>query len=139
MPKKTVRAKIPVGHPEKLSDLVKDVWKRHENLGASSPFHGSTIINMTRYEQLKNEAIEKRERALELYAEAQALMEESRKAFGTDIGQTINTPNTLYFMLNNIKHMLLVEHKGNEEALSPWGFNVVIGSASVGAKKKKKQ
>jgi len=138
MPKKTIRIAIPTSQPDKLESLVADVWKQHVNLGAGSPLAGSTIINMARYEELKNEALEKRELARKLYAQANALTEQARNAFGVAAGQSITTPDTLYHELDKIKRILLVAHSGNEEALSEWGFNVVIRSASVGAKKKKK-
>ena len=138
MPKKTVRITIPTGYPKKLAELVEKVWDRHVSLGASSPFQDDTIINMTSYEQLKTEALEKRKRALELHAEAEALMMESKVLFGTGPGQKMSNPGTLIHLLNNIKRFLLVKHSSTEEDLSPWGFNVVIGMASVGAKKKKK-
>ncbi len=138
MSKKTVRITIPVDRVKKLSELVEGVWNQHVSLGASSPLVGNTVINMTRYEELMNEALEKRKRALELHAEAEALMHRSRMAFGIAVGQKITTPDTLYHLLNNIKHFLLVKHAGEEESLNPWGFDVIIGTSSVGAKKKKK-
>ncbi|MES2619898.1 MAG: hypothetical protein V4615_03525 [Bacteroidota bacterium] len=138
MPKKTIRIAIPTSHPDKLEELVADVWEQHLKLGASSPLAGSVIINMTRYEELKTEALEKRELARKLHAQANALTEQSRNAFGVGMGQSITTPDTLYHELDKIKRILLVAHSGNEEALSEWGFNVVVGSAGVGAKKKKK-
>lgn len=138
MSKKTVRITIPTSSPKKLSELVEKVWEHHISLGASSPLQGDTIINMTRFGELKTEALEKRKRALELHAEAEALMMESKVAFGISAGQKISNVDTLYHLLNNIKQFLLVKHSGREEALSPWGFDVVVGSSSVGAKKKKK-
>ncbi|MES2620370.1 MAG: hypothetical protein V4615_05915 [Bacteroidota bacterium] len=138
MPKKTVRITIPAAYPNKLAELVENVWNHHASLGASSPLHGDTIVNMTRYEALKTEALEKRKRALALHGEAEALMMQSKNAFGIAAGQKITTDDTLYHLLDNIKRFLMVKHSGTEEDLSPWGFNVVIGTSRVGAKKKKK-
>lgn len=138
MPKKTVRITIPTNHVKKLADLVSYLWENHVSEGASSPLLNNPLINMTRYEELMTEAVTKRKEALQLHARAEALMQQSRNAFGIGVGQTIQDPDTLYHLLNNIKRFLLVKHPGDEEALSEWGFNVVIGSSSVGAKKKKK-
>jgi hypothetical protein len=41
-------------------------------------------------------------------------------------------------MLDAIKRYLLLKRPGDEEALSEFGFNVVIRTANVGRKKKKK-
>lgn len=139
MPKKTVRITIPVDSPHDLALLVKAVWDKHAELGASSPLAGDLIINMTRYEELMTEALAARKQAVDLHHRAQALMGHSRVLFGIDAGQTLSTEDTLYHFLNNIKHFLLVKHRGLEEDLSVWGFNVVLGTSSVGAKKKKKK
>ncbi len=138
MPKRTVRIDIPAAYINDLAHLVERVWGHHVSLGSSSPFFDNSIVNMNRYEELMNEALSKRKRALELHAEAEALMQESRVIFGIDAGQTISTVDTLYHLLNNIKHLLKAKHAMVEHELSSWGFNVVIGSSSVGAKKKKK-
>jgi hypothetical protein len=137
MPKKTVRVTIPTAYPEKMSDLVTHLWERHVNMGASSPLHNNPMIDMTRFEELMNEAVGKRREAEKLYAQYKALMAESRIAFGINAGQTLSTTDTLYHFLNNIKHFLLVKSRGNEEALNSWGFDVKVGTSSVGAKKKK--
>jgi hypothetical protein len=93
---------------------------------------------MTRFGQLLTEAQAKRDQALALYEEALGLMQESRRLFGYDKGQTINTPDTLYYLMKSMKMVLLVKHMGVEESLTSWGFNVVISSSNVGRKKKKK-
>jgi hypothetical protein len=139
MPKKTVRVTIPTDQPEKMSDLVTHLWNTHVNMGASSPLHNNPFINMTRFEQLMNEAVGKRQEAEKLYAQYKTLMAESRIAFGINKGQTLSTTGTLYHFLNNIKQFLLVRSRGNEEELNIWGFDVRVGTSSVGAKKKKRK
>jgi hypothetical protein len=138
MPRKTVRADIPIDNPRKYTELIKQAWAKHTLLGASSPFHNHPDVNMSRFQQLMDEALQKREQAEALYEEAEALMQESRRLFGNDKGQTINTPDTLYYMLKSMKQLLLVKHQGVEQALEGWGFNVVISTSQVGRKKKKK-
>jgi hypothetical protein len=138
MPRKTVRADIPIDNPGKFSDLIKQAWAKHALLGAASPFHNHPDINMTRFQQLMDESLQKRTQAEALYEEAEALMQQSRVLWGNDKGQTINTPDTLYYMLKDIKQLLLVKHQGVEQSLEGWGFNVVISLSQVGRKKKKK-
>jgi hypothetical protein len=137
MPRKTVRVDIPVHQPDKYMTLVERVWKKHDDLGISSPLHNSTVVDMTDFEAKLNQAQEYRKQALEHYATAQKLMQESRVLMGLEDGQTINTKGTLYYMLDLVKRTLMTVHMGNEESLSEWGFNVVVRMANVGRKRKK--
>jgi hypothetical protein len=137
MGRKTVKIPIYQGNPEKFSDLIKDIWERHEEMGPSSPLLNNPLVDMGRFEALKTEAFEKRKQALKYYAHAQSLMQHARSLMGVDIGQTINTEDTLYNMVNQIKRYLLVKYPGSEEELLDWGFEVVIRTAKSPVRKKK--
>jgi hypothetical protein len=137
MPRVTVRADIPILRIDKFIALIEKAWNKHTSMGATSPFHNHPDIDMSRYEQLKNAALQKRKEALEHYEQAQELMQESRRLLGIDKGQTVNTRDTLYYFLKSMKMVLMVKHQGVEEGLTPWGYNVVIGSSGVGRRKKK--
>jgi hypothetical protein len=137
MSKRTIRATIPVNHIEKYVELVKKVWEKHTSLGASSPFHANPHVDMARFEELMTAALQKREEALKMHSDAEALMAESRKMMGLGKGQTIDTLGTLYFLLALIRGFLLVKHRTEEKHLVGWGFHLVEGYASVGRKKKK--
>jgi hypothetical protein len=137
MPRKTVRADIPVSNMDKFIELIEKAWKQHTALGNSSPFFNHPDINMTRYNQLKTAALQKRADALALYDEAESLMQQSRVLLGIDKGQTVNTVDTLYYMLKSMKMILLVKHQGVEQSLEAWGYNTVVSSSAVGRRKKK--
>jgi hypothetical protein len=64
-------------------------------------------------------------------------MNEAKTLYGTAEGQTINTLGTLYNMVGTIRDILLITYKDNEEELSKWGFNVVIGQAKSPKRKPK--
>jgi hypothetical protein len=49
-------------------------------------------------------------------------MGEARKILGTAIGQNINTEGTVFYMLETIKKLLMVKHRGVWENLSLWVF-----------------
>src|SRR6478609_2978043 len=127
MPKKTVKVTIPINNVDELSELIKFVWKTHVNMGTSSPFHNNPLINMARYEELMNTALTKRKESQQKHHEALLTMAEARKAFGTEIGQSLSSEDTLYRYLYSIKHFLLFKHSANEERLFDWGFKVKIG------------
>jgi hypothetical protein len=138
MPRKTVKADIPIYNINKFISLIEKAWSKHSSMAASSPFFNHPDIDMARYDQLKTAALQKRAEALRLYDEAEALMQESRQLMGIDKGQTVNTVDTLYYMLKSMKMLLLVKHQGVEESLQSWGYNTVIRMSPVGRKKKKK-
>jgi len=138
MARKTVRVPLPKGYPDKFIDLMKDIVEKHEELGASSPLNDPSVINMTDFKQKLEQADAMRKESIAHRAAAETKMNQAKHILGTDFGQTINTEGTLYYMLESIKMQLLNAHRGVEETLSTYGFDVVIGSASVGAKKKKR-
>lgn len=64
-------------------------------------------------------------------------MYESRQLIGVAPGQTVLTEGTLYNQTINAKKILLVLNRTNPEALSPWGFDVVVRIAKKTGPKKK--
>jgi hypothetical protein len=65
-------------------------------------------------------------------------MMQAKTDYGTAKGQTVQTKGTLYFTADVIKRRLLTTYKGNEESLSNFGFDVVVGQAKNPTKKKDK-
>lgn len=137
MARRTVRISLYKDKPEKFVDLLKSVLKQHENMGAASPLNDPSIIDMVLYKQRLEQAVLLREESEELRALAEAKMNEANVLFGRAPGQNINTPNTLYNLLETIKMFLKTRHMGEEESLSPFGFNVVVGTAKYAGRKKK--
>lgn len=136
MGRRTVRINLQTGNPEKFLELCKAIVEYNDALGASSPLASGDIIDMAAYSNTVAQAVEARERALELYAQAEAAMAQSRQLMGRAPGQSSTTPGTLYYSTLQIKKLLLVLETENPEALSPWGFDVVIRTAKSRGKKK---
>jgi hypothetical protein len=140
MAKVSLRVPLPFKYPDKLVDLMKGVVKKHEALAASSPLNNPSFIDMADFKAKLLAADELREKSIAARADAEAYMAQARMILGTAIGQSINTTGTLYFLLDLIKRILLVKYRGQEENLSMYGFEVVIGSTKpVGPKKKGKK
>jgi hypothetical protein len=62
-------------------------------------------------------------------AVAQKARQTRDQALGTADGQTAYTQGTALNVITYVRDQLLVTNEGQEEALSAYGFNVVIGSA----------
>jgi len=137
MSRRTTHVKVNPNLSKSFLELCEAIIARHNQLGAASPFADGSIINMTDYTDRATRARQKREEALELYAAAEAAMYESRQLIGATPGQTVLTEGTLYNQTINAKKILLVLNRQNPEALSPWGFDVVVRMAKKGGPKKK--
>jgi hypothetical protein len=136
MAKKTVRVDIPSKSPDAMLDLGKKIVKKHKADGAASPLTGGDV-DMALFEANVLKADTFRADAADLYAAAEKKMQEARKVLGIDVGQSINTLGTTYSDMDLIKGRLLNKNKGTEEALSLYGFNVVISTAKAPTKKTK--
>lgn len=138
MARRTVRIPIPIGHPEKYVTLIEDIWKKHIELGASSPLLNNPLVDMAGFETLMNEALSKRAQAIEYMELAHGLMGEARKVLGVTQGQTSFTEGTLYYHVVGIKKFLAMKHRDLEQNMEGWGFHVVVGTAKKPVRKKKK-
>ncbi|HHE37233.1 MAG TPA: hypothetical protein ENL20_01500 [Candidatus Cloacimonetes bacterium] len=130
----TVRKTIPRYKPLKLIKLAQDIIKKDEEMGDDSPLK---TLKMDILKQNLTTAIENRKESIKLRKQSESLMQISRRALGTDLGQNANTANTVYNFITIIRDLLSVIYRGNEEKLSLWGFNVVIGTSMPHRKKKK--
>ena len=137
MARKTIRVEIPVKKPNEFSKLLKKISEQHTTLGNASPLANNLKVDMNDFENKRNNADQKRSDAEKLRAQSEQAMKEAQTIYGTAKGQTINTPGTLYNMVGIIRDILLVTYKDNEEELSKWGFNVVIGQARSPKRKPK--
>ena len=132
MARKTVRVDVPINSPDAMLKLAGDIEKQHGDPEASSPLKPAKVAEMA---ARAVEAAKKRARADALDADAKTLRNAADVLIGTAPGQTAETPNTLYNDITGFRDALLVEHRGNEEALSGYGFDVVVGTAA-GPKRK---
>jgi len=137
MAKRVTRIKLPIRDPETFLTLCEDIVEQNNELGATSPFAGDDLVNMTKYADRVTLARQKRTEALEHYAIAEAAMGHYRELVGIHKGQDIQTIGTLYNVTANIKKILLAINNVNPEALSLWGFDVVVRSAKNPGRRKK--
>jgi hypothetical protein len=135
MARKTVRVKVPTNKPEDFLKLLGSVLKKHKQMGAKSPLTSLHMVNMKNFETMLTNAEQLRAKAEELRQQSENLMQQANTTIGVAKGQTAHTPNTLYSALVAVRDYLLVLNKGNEEFLSEWGFNVVVGTAKSPKKK----
>jgi hypothetical protein len=136
-----VISRIPLypNKPDKFIQLMKDIVAQHEELGASSPLHNSTIIDMAAFKLKLEKADGLRNESIKARARAEAKMNQARSLLGTNAGQTINTTGTLYYDLDLIKKLMMVTYRECLEEMSDFGFDVVIDTAKgIGRPKKVK-
>jgi hypothetical protein len=136
MAKRTVKVKIPVKSPDAMLALGKAIIKKHKADGAASQLTGGEV-DMTAYETNVNKADQLRAEAEDLHNQAEKKMQAARQILGIDAGQTINSVGTTYSDTDILKDRLLLKNRGNEEALSVYGFDVVVGTAKSPTKKPK--
>ena len=134
MARKTNKIEIPISKPDEFVKLLNKVSAKNKALGAGSPLKALAQFTMATYDAKMAEADALRAKAEELRSQSENAMEKARLLYGTGKEQNINTSGTLYNMISSIKTMLMVQNKGNEEALSEWGFQVVVKKASTGKK-----
>lgn len=130
MARRTVRVDVPTKKPEDFSKLLNDIKKQHTLLGDDSPLKDDPDIDMTTFIANLTQADGLRSESESLRNQSENKMQQARTLYGTSTGQSINTPGTLLFACDTIKRALLKKYKGNEEMLSTFGFNVVVGQAS---------
>lgn len=137
MSRRTTVIKLSPTSPDQFLTLCEAVVKRNNILGPASPLAGDDMVDMTLFAQRTELARQKRERAIELYAEAETLMAESRNLIGIGHAQTSLTTGTLYYLILKVKKLLQAMYTDTPEELSVWGFNVVMKLAKPGGRKKK--
>lgn len=135
----TIRIPLYKAYPEKFITLMKHVVRKHEEMGASSPLNDASVIDMADFKAKLEAADALRTESEALRGEAEAKMDQARKILGTSVGQTINTEGTLFYLIDIIKRVLLTKYRGEEESMSPFGFDVVKGKAKSGGRTKKKK
>lgn len=137
MARRTTSVKVKVNKPEEFLALCEAVLAKHLALGAASPFAGGDLVDMAAYQDRLTQARQKRNEALQYYAMAEAAMAHSRHLMGCHIGQSSDTPGTLLNSTLNIKKILLALNTTNPEAVTEWGFEVVVRLAKSPQRKKK--
>ena len=126
MARKTVRVDIPTSSPDTLMALSQTILKKHTADGNASPLDND---KMTKLQAALNIALPQNQAALDADAVAQKARQTRDQALGTADGQTVYTKDTAMNIVTYARDLLLVENEGTEEALTAYGFNVVVGSA----------
>jgi hypothetical protein len=135
MARRTVRVTIPKNSPEELSNLMNEVVKYDNSLGANSVLQQDPSIDMKSFAADLATADSNRDASIAMKAQSEDLMQQANNLYGISKTQTIDTPGTLYNRLDVIRRSLLKTNKGSEEVLSNYGFNVVIGQAKSPVRK----
>jgi hypothetical protein len=127
---------VPNSSPDDLVTLVDAILAQHDKLEAakagSSPLPAAEV---TKLRELFTQAKPARAKAKEYERQAQALFEQSTKLLGMASGQNSRTEGTVLTQTVKMRDLLLALNRGQENALEPWGFTVVMGSAAAPKKK----
>ena len=126
MARKTVRVDVPTGSPDALISLGQSILKKHTADGNASPLDND---KMTKLGTALGIAVPQNQAAKDADAVAQKARQVRDQALGTADGQTAYTKDTALNLITYARDLLLVEDEGQEEALTAYGFNVVVGSA----------
>jgi hypothetical protein len=127
MARKTIRVTIPSGSPDNLIKLGTAIGVKNEDPKTLKKLQN---IDPAALASQVAAAKAKRSEAADLEAQAQVLNEAANVILGTAPGQTNQTPGTVLYYITGARDELLSANRGNENALEPWGFSVVIGTAS---------
>lgn len=127
--RRNVNFNTPYRSPEGLLDLGAAIISKHATDGAGTILT-APLFDMTDFEAKVNQARTLRDDALAKDQTSQAAYELARNLCGYGEGQTSETPDTLYFLITQVRDLLLVAYDGNEEQLSTFGFNVVVSSST---------
>jgi len=129
MPKRNVRVDIPIGSPDAMIKLVDKIFTRHVELGDDSGLNDPQI-DMDAFETVHELHKEKREEGTGNHELAEPLIQAADTALGTEEGQTIETPGTVYNLSGRIRDRLLIVHNDkDEEELTTYGYNVVVNES----------
>jgi hypothetical protein len=126
MARKTVRVDIPTSSPETLMALSQSILKKDAADGDKSPLDKNKMTALSASLAI---AVPQNQAALDADAVAQKARQTRDQALGTADGQTVYTKDTALNIVTYARDLLLVENEGTEEALTAYGFNVVVGSA----------
>lgn len=120
---------MPVGLPKETLELCDKIIEKDTADGVNSSLSG--VIDMTAFAGLVTPAENKRNEADQKDSLALSKYQLATRKSGLDTGQNKDTENTINWFAHQIKGILLVVHKGDEEALTGYGYSVVITSTGA--------
>lgn len=130
--RRNVRVTLPDSSPSGMTDLARDIINKHTTDGVGSPL-AMPFVNMTEMNALYISATGLRDNAATEDQDKQAGNAQARSYCGYAPGQTVDTPSTLLWYITKVRDLLLNLHDGNEEQLSLWGYQVIVGTAKLPA------
>lgn len=135
MARKTIKIEIPTGSPDEMVTLAEGIKTHHLALGSAATLDNDDVTAMA---DKAAQAKAKRKQAAELNAQAETLNLQAATLLGIAPGQTSETKDTVLFHINGIRDGLLIEHRGDEQALGEYGFDITIGTAKTPGPRKPK-
>ena len=127
MAKRNVKIDLRYGQPVPMIETSDSIIKKHTELGDNSPLK---TINLQGFTTVKQVAADNLGLGNEHKKIADKAFAESDLALGIAKGQTLQTPDTIYYYLALVRDQLLIAYKGREELIEEWGFNVQISESS---------
>ncbi len=122
--KRTVRIEIPVGSPADFITLAEAIVEKNTAEGINSPL--SSKIDMVAYATNTTQAgIDYKQAKIESDLK-ESKHGEALNMLGYAPGQSSETVGTAYYLICSIRDLLLAVYSNNPEALSEWGFDVVV-------------
>ena len=128
MARKTVKVDVPTNKPDKLIALGQSIMAKHIEDGADSPLDQKKMAKLAAVLAI---AVPQNKAAKDADGVAQKARQVRDGAMGTADGQTASTMDTGLNLINYARDQLLVTNEGAEEALTGYGFDVVVGSAKA--------
>jgi len=129
MSRTNIKVEINTNDPDSMITLSEHVTLKHESYASESDskLYGEDMAGFkTRTTAAKAQLTLAREK----HAEGEGDTMEAYTIMGFAEGQTIRTADTLYFIVDVIRGILLAKHKDYEEKLERYGFNVVISKVN---------
>ena len=134
MARKTIKIEIPTGSPDDMITLAEGIKTRHDGLGSAATLDNDDVTAMA---DKAAQAKAKRKQAAELSAQAETLNLQAATLLGVAPGQSSETKDTVLFHIDGIRDELLLEHRGTEQTLGEYGFDISIGTAKTPGPRKK--
>lgn len=122
-----IKVPIPL-NAKKLIDLGNLIHAKHTADGVGSVL---SSLDMAAFATLLATAETQDTLANKLLKDRVDIVNARNIAIGYDKGQSTITPNTLLNLVTSVRDVLLGKHKGAEQHLGNWGFNVIMHSAPI--------
>lgn len=121
---KFIKVKLPFRNSAGTLKLAQAVSEKHTALGAASPLTG--FVEMAVFESRRANAAQLQKEGDDADHLAQSKYHQAASLCGIAAGQNKQTENTVCWFVRLARDVLLLKHRGTEQHLEEYGFNVVI-------------